>query len=184
MKDISGLIAEAKKSLAQHICQHGSEHSYIVTTKFESLDGHVKPEATGSLVMVKLHMDSAVESWNRVARQFAKHGVVADVSGSPGKAPAKSGEVVVVAAHFGGQEVTALAKLLFSQDAIFVIDTKGHPPFRDPWKGVTKSISVIYKSNNDDLGMWRVFVGNADAESVWTPTAEDFFNGAGGSLLN
>ncbi|GKT53381.1 unnamed protein product [Colletotrichum tofieldiae] len=106
-------------------------------------------------------------------RQFAKHGVVADVSDSPGKAPAKSGEVVVVAAHFGGQEVTALAKLLFSQDAIFVIDTKGHPPFRDPWKGVTKSISVIYRSNNDALGMWRVFARNADAESVWTPTAVD-----------
>ncbi|KAM5522911.1 hypothetical protein FOXYSP1_13254 [Fusarium oxysporum f. sp. phaseoli] len=139
--------------------------------KLESIDGNVKTEAHGSS-MSKLYINMAVTSWNNVlevARSFAKHGIIEEVTDT--NTPTRRGQAVILAASYGGQTVTDLAKMQLNYGTKIVISTKDliFPP--GTLQGKPKALSILYRFG-DDPDSWRTFTCDTGTEQVHTLTAD------------
>ncbi|KAH7472769.1 hypothetical protein H9L39_12578 [Fusarium oxysporum f. sp. albedinis] len=139
--------------------------------KLESIDGNVKTEAHGSS-MSKLYIKMAVTSWNNVlevARSFAKHGIIEEATET--NTPTRRGQAVILAASYGGQTVTDLAKIQLNYGTKIVISTKdlSFPP--DTLQGKPKALSILYRFG-DDPDSWRTFTYDTGTEQVHTLTAD------------
>ncbi|KAK0665600.1 hypothetical protein QBC41DRAFT_349448 [Cercophora samala] len=142
-------------------------------TNLENIEGRVMPEAHASGVVVKLSMDRAVKAWNmvlQVAREFAKHGLIVPVDDMP--LPQDDKGPKLFAAHYGGQDVTVLAKLIFPATNSLFIDA-GNLPLCNSWSSTDKSLSLVYAFGNSVAAQIRVFVGQAQKGRVWTLTPGD-----------
>ncbi|KAF7556319.1 hypothetical protein G7Z17_g1568 [Cylindrodendrum hubeiense] len=56
----------------------------------------------------------------------------------------------ILAAHYGGQDVTTLANVQFSYGEDLSVSTD-ELQIQDPWKNVRKSLSVIYRFDNGQI---------------------------------
>ncbi|KAK5661825.1 hypothetical protein OQA88_9927 [Cercophora sp. LCS_1] len=136
-----------------------------------SLQGRNMAEAPASGYLVKFSVDGAVKGWNtvlQVAREFAKCGLVMD----PGDVPpllAEDKAPTLLAAHYGGQDITTLGKIIFPHSSKVVVNTDDIP-ISDPWRGVDKSLSLVYTFGNVDTAEKRVFVCEASSKVVNTLT--------------
>ncbi|QKD59219.2 uncharacterized protein FOBCDRAFT_252686 [Fusarium oxysporum Fo47] len=140
--------------------------------KLESIDGNVKTEAHGSSIS-KLYISMAVTSWNNVlevARSFAKHGIIEEATDT--NTPTRRGQAVILAASYGGQTVTDLAKMQLNYSTKIVISTKDliFPP--GTLKGKPKALSILYRFG-DDPDSWRTFTCDTGTEQVHTLTADN-----------
>jgi hypothetical protein len=98
-----------------------------------------------------------------VTREFAKKGVIQ--SAEEYKALQRSYAPQILAAHYGGQDVTILSRILFINSDNITIDTKDIP-IPDPWKGTRKSLSIVYRFGESPNSL-NVFVGEADQGRCW-----------------
>ncbi|KAI3319339.1 hypothetical protein HD806DRAFT_290912 [Xylariaceae sp. AK1471] len=172
IKGVTDHIEAARQSLKNILDGLGqmSETADTMIKKLEGLSSQVKPEAPGSQVMTKLHMDAAVKSWNtvvHVAKEFAKTGILED---APLPVKTKS-EPVILAAHYGGQDVTTMANMQFCEGTKIIISL-ADLPFVDPWLNNRKSLSLVYRFNNE-FASWRVFICAADSHKEYTLKADD-----------
>lgn len=105
-----------------------------------------------------------------VARSFAKHGIIEEATDT--NTPTRRGQAVILAASYGGQTVTDLAKMQLNYGTKIVISTKDliFPP--GTLKGKPKALSILYRFG-DDPDSWRTFTCDTGTEQVHTPTADN-----------
>ncbi|KAH6649383.1 hypothetical protein F5144DRAFT_481067 [Chaetomium tenue] len=130
----------------------------MLVRKLDNLSGQVKPEAAGSRRMSGLHADAAARACNvvlRVAGDFTEKGVIRH-----DRYPNHHHAPNILAAHYGGKNITSLANLLFVVNEEVIIDPKDVPLLGDPWPGNSKTLSLVY-SFGDPATSLRVFVGGA-----------------------
>jgi hypothetical protein len=87
-----------------------------------------------------------------VARSFAKHGIIEEATNT--NTPKPKGQAVILAASYGGQTVTDLAKMQLNYGSKIVISTNDLI-FPDNMPGKPKSLSILYRFQ-DDADSWRV----------------------------
>lgn len=73
----------------------------------------------------------------------------------------------IIFAHYGGVDITTLAKMLFERSESIVVDTSGYIPIQDPWPGVHKALSCVYRFDAFDENIC-VLVGRGDLGRSWT----------------
>ncbi|KAF7557424.1 hypothetical protein G7Z17_g695 [Cylindrodendrum hubeiense] len=97
--------------------------------------------------------DAEAAAWGQiaqVARALARKDTALqddDMLPHPDKSKAKA---EILAAHYGGQDVTTLATQQFIHGDNIVISTS-ELACGDPWKGILKSFSVIYRFNDGKI---------------------------------
>ena len=64
----------------------------------------------------------------------------------------------IIAAHYGGADITMLAKMLFERSKSIVVGTAKRHPGQGPWYGIHKALSFAYRFDQSDDGV-RVFAG-------------------------
>ncbi|KAK4663531.1 hypothetical protein QC763_609210 [Podospora pseudopauciseta] len=105
-----------------------------------------------------------------VARLFAKHGLIVHANEMP--APKEKKAPRLLAAHYGGQDVTFLGRLIFPHVENLVVDARTFP-IRDPWPVNPKSLSLVYTFGDSPTDEKWVFVSKAGEDTVWTLTSDD-----------
>lgn len=106
-------------------------------------------------------------SFEQVAREFAKHGVLQKTHQKPSSPPLRT-QPKILAAHYGGQDITILAKWQFCDGEDIVIPTHEQElPIADPWMYVRKSVSVVYRFSDGEI---RGFVVPQDTNRTYTLT--------------
>ncbi|KAL5588340.1 hypothetical protein FOBRF1_014868 [Fusarium oxysporum] len=177
IENIDGVMKhldEAKKSL-DNIFDGMTMMNMSCSTlrkKLESIDGNVKTEAHGSS-MSKLYINMAVTSWNNVlevARSFAKHGIIEEATNTNTDTPKRRGQAVILAASYGGQTVTDLAKMQLNYGSKIVISTNDLI-FPDNMPGMPKSLSILYRFD-DDANSSRIFTCDTGTGQVHILTAQ------------
>jgi hypothetical protein len=104
----------------------------------------------------ELSEDDNGATFEQVAQQFAKHGVIQRAYQMPASPRLKT-QPKILAAHYGGRDITILAKWHFCNGEDIVIHTGEHElPITDPWMYVRKSVSVIYRFNDGAIRGWVV----------------------------
>ncbi|KAK7408945.1 hypothetical protein QQX98_008889 [Neonectria punicea] len=104
-------------------------------------------------------------TFEQVAQHFAKHGIIQRAYQMP-TSPGLKTQPKILAAHYGGEDITIRAKWHFCHGEDIVIATKEHElPIPDPWMWVRKSVSIIYRFND---GAIRGFVVPQDSNRRYT----------------
>ncbi|KAK6495154.1 hypothetical protein TWF481_003182 [Arthrobotrys musiformis] len=102
----------------------------------------------------------AIQIWNKIiflAKEFRKDGILVDVEvGSEGLAssgaPADTRQQLqILAAHYGGINITEIASILFINGDKLEITKERMGPIGDPWRDAAKIISVVYKLGGEIL---------------------------------
>ncbi|KAF7553535.1 hypothetical protein G7Z17_g3546 [Cylindrodendrum hubeiense] len=88
-------------------------------------------------------------NFEQVAREFEKRGIL-DEADQFVSSPALKTQPKILAAHYGGKDVTILAKWQFCHGEEIVIPTH-EIPFIDPWFNTRKSLSVIYRFDDGEI---------------------------------
>ncbi|KAH7140504.1 hypothetical protein B0J13DRAFT_557998 [Dactylonectria estremocensis] len=108
-------------------------------------------------------------SFEQVAREFAKHGILQGAHQKPSSPPLRA-QPKILAAHYGGQDITILAKWQFCDGEDIVIPTHEQElPIADPWMYTRKSVSVVYRFDDGEI---RGFVVPQDTNRTFTLTVD------------
>ncbi|KAM0083206.1 hypothetical protein ACKRZS_004618 [Fusarium odoratissimum] len=165
-------IAQAKdslKNISNGIALMDSSCAAL-RMKLDSIDGEVKTESHGSYAST-IAVKQAVTSWNKVlktARAFAKRGIIEEATNT--EAPKPKDHAVILAASYGGQTVTQLAKMQFNYGTKIVISTKDLI-FPETLEGKPKALSILY-GFGDDPGSWCTFTCDTGTKQIHTLTAD------------
>ncbi|KAH7211226.1 hypothetical protein BKA60DRAFT_650997, partial [Fusarium oxysporum] len=165
-------IAKAQESLTNISYGIALMDSSCATlrTKLESIDGEVKAESHGDFTST-IAVNRATAAWKTVletARGFAKRGIIEEATNE--EAPKPKDHAVILAASYGGQTVTELAKMQLNFGTKIVISTKDLI-FPDKLQGKPKALSILYRFG-DDPDSWRTFTCDTGTEQVHTLTAD------------
>ncbi|KAK4165503.1 hypothetical protein QBC43DRAFT_333388 [Cladorrhinum sp. PSN259] len=144
----------------------------VVTKKLEYLEGRIMHEQQGSKHMVVSGVNGMVKALNLIlqaARELAKLTLVGESLGDM-ELTDRCRRPQVLAAHYSGQDVTAMARVCFPRrDSLFIDSTKiagiDSLPVRK------KSLSLVYTIGKSDEK--RVFVGDTSQGNKWTLTCRD-----------
>ncbi|KAL7764863.1 hypothetical protein ACKLNR_006008 [Fusarium oxysporum f. sp. zingiberi] len=165
-------IAKAQESLTNISYGIALMDSSCATlrTKLESIDGEVKTESHGDFTST-IAVKRATAAWKTVletARGFAKRGIIEEATNE--EAPKPKDHAVILAASYGGQTVTELAKMQLNFGTKIVISTKDLI-FPDKMQGKPKALSILYRFG-DGPDSWRTFTCDTGTEQVHTLTAD------------
>ncbi|KPM36355.1 hypothetical protein AK830_g10197 [Neonectria ditissima] len=108
-------------------------------------------------------------SFEQVAQPFAKYGIIQRAYQMP-SSPGLKIQPKILAAHYGGEDITIKAKWHFCHGEDIVVETPERKlPISDPWMWVRKSVSIIYRFNDGPI---RGFVVAQDSNRRYTLTAD------------
>ncbi|KAF7563449.1 hypothetical protein G7046_g697 [Stylonectria norvegica] len=107
--------------------------------------------------------------FEQAAWQFETHGIIASqISSVSSSQP----QPEILAAHYGGRDITIFAKWLFCRGERIEVLAKEHELchyIKDPWMYVRKTLSVIYRFNDGEI---RGCIVQSDSNRTYTLTKD------------
>ncbi|KAF3914205.1 hypothetical protein ABW20_dc0106625 [Dactylellina cionopaga] len=119
----------------------------VLTQVVESLECQNQQGNNPSPRLVPRRLDEADDKWNKLyflAKQFQKEGILIELK-SEDACLIRRNEPQIMAAHYGGKDITDVAKHLFVNGEMLEISKKRISAIGDPWVGNEKSLVIIYK---------------------------------------